>query len=1139
MKLNKFNKNRNAMNGSRLNNRFVFFSIILFSFILVVGSAAFVFSMRYIVRSNKGIEMSQILETAQIRLESTVNAEISMVLKMAESPAIKRYFANPENMGFNEYAMEEINSFRRFFSDGYAIFWINDKDRIFYMDDAEAYWLDAEKPENYWYNMTLYETEDYNFNVNYNPDIQAINLWINAPVIGNDRKPIGMLGIGIELSSFIERAYHGIDDRLELYFSNADGEITGSTDIGLVNNKVNIMDVLSDISIDIITEAKKLYPGEMRTFYTPRGGVAIGTVPLLEWYTFAFMADSINDYRTPMTVLFIVVLVVISLIFIIFNVFIAQFLKSLHDAMESLEIASKAKSTFLANMSHEIRTPMNAILGTAEIIMQNESLSNEMEEGLGKIHNSCDMLLGIINDILDFTKIEAGKLDIIPAQYEIASLINDSVQLNMMRVGSKPLEIDIQVSENIPSKLIGDELRIKQILNNLLSNAIKYTDYGKITLSVAFEPFAESEHVMLVFEVIDTGHGMTKNQLEKVFEEYSRFNNKSIQGTGLGLAITQRLIRLMEGEINVESELGAGSRFTVRLPQRIVNSDVLSKEVVLNLQQFRMTNIAHKEKLKVVRDPMPYGSVLIVDDMETNLYVAVGLMNPYKLKIDTASSGLEAINKIKNGKVYDVIFMDHMMPEMDGMAATKHLRDSGYSNPIVALTANAVIGQSDMFLQNGFDDFISKPIDIRQLNSVLNKLIRDKQSNEVIEPEHIEFGNELNDGYAILSQSSPRLLESFTRDARKVVAILKELCQEMEWINHEENLRTFIIAIHGIGSSLLNIGEKNLAESAIELEEAGRERNFSFIAASAPLFLKTLGSFLEGLNIKHETEVNGMNENTPDIRAKLLLIKDMCADYDRKGALDSIAEINNCSGELQKVLEKINEYVRHSDFEEAEKTVSAYLTEFSHEETEPSKYIQTRARLLKKGIEGLDIAQGLERYDGDEETYLMILRSYASSVHSMLGAFNTVNNDNLARYKINIHGIKGASYDIFANQVGKKAEDLEKAAIVGDLSYINDHNPLFILDTDKFIGDIKDMLSAINAENPKPKKDKPGDDSLLKLLSACKDYNMRSVETAMAEIDKYQYDSDEGLVKWLKDNVDMAKYLQIANKLSDYFKTNA
>jgi len=275
-----------------------------------------------------------------------------------------------------------------------------------------------------------------------------------------------------------------------------------------------------------------------------------------------------------------------------------------------------------------------------------------------------------------------------------------------------------------------------------------------------------------------------------------------------------------------------------------------------------------------------------------------------------------------------------------------------------------------------------------------------------------------------------------------------------------------------------------------------------------------------------------------DLFGKLLEIKEMCADYNRKGVLDIIAEIADCSEDSKAILRKISEYVRHSDFEEAENVAAAYLSTFSNTEAKSTSYRQTITRLLDKGVDGLNIAEGLKRYDGDEEIYLKILQSYAGSVRSMLEPVKTVSSDVLSGYKIKIHGIKGASFDIFADQIGMKAEALENAADIGDLNFINEHNPAFLEDAEKLINDVEEMLSAINAENPKPKMDKPDNELLLTLLTSCKDYSLKRVEATMAEIEKYQYQADNGLVDWLRKSIDIMNFQQIVERLSDLNNEN-
>jgi signal transduction histidine kinase/CheY-like chemotaxis protein len=406
----------------------------------------------------------------------------------------------------------------------------------------------------------------------------------------------------------------------------------------------------------------------------------------------------------------------------------------LEAALKAAQDANTAKSKFLANISHEIRTPMNVILGVTENYLQKENLTRDVQDGFEKIYNAGDLLLHIVNDILDLSKIDSGKFDLIPVKYETSSLINDAAHMNTLRFQHKPIKFSLLVDENIPLELIGDELRIKQILNNLLSNAFKYTDSGEVTLSFTAEKQAGEapapQGIDLVIRVSDTGQGMTAEQIEVLFDEYTRFNsenNRNISGTGLGMAITHNLVSLMNGKLSVESTPGRGTVITVRIPQGLAGSGSLGRENAENLKTFHFTAaVAQKKNKKIIRDPMPYGKVLVVDDMKSNLDVAVLLLAPYQLQIDIAESGAEAVNFIKNGKEYDIIFMDHMMPDMDGLETARQIRAFGYKQPIFALTANAVAGQQDIFLKNGFDGYIFKPIDIRRLNDYLNKYIRDK-----------------------------------------------------------------------------------------------------------------------------------------------------------------------------------------------------------------------------------------------------------------------------------------------------------------------------------------------------------------------------------------------------------------------------
>jgi PAS domain S-box-containing protein len=619
---------------------------------------------------------------------------------------------------------------------------------------------------------------------------------------------------------------------------------------------------------------------------------------------------------------------------------ITQIEKMANEKAEA-QAANSAKSAFLAKMSHEIRTPMNAIMGITEMQIQDDTLPLETRNALGRIYSSGDILLKLVNDILDLSKIEAGKLELMPGDYELASLINDVAQLIILQYESKPIEFDLRVNENTPSYLYGDELRIRQVMNNLLSNAFKYTDSGRITLSVFSEP-KEGTEVTLVFQVNDTGQGMTPEQVKMVFEDYTRFNldtNKDTVGTGLGMSILKHLIDMMSGTISIESEPGKGSTFTVRLPQENTDSSVIGKDSAENLRKLRYTSVSQVQKTQIIREPMPYGSVLVVDDVETNLYVAKLMLQPYGLRIDTALSGFETIDKIKAGNVYDIVFMDHMMPKMDGIETTKKIHGLGYTYPVVALTANALIGQADMFLASGFDDFISKPIDVRQLNSVLKKFVRDKQPPEILEAARqkgssktVNTVDSKADGTAQQADTfaakfvDSGLAEIFVRDASRAVAAL-ETIHKMYYNNsgayEDEDIRLYIISVHAMKSALANIGEPELSIIAARLEQAGRMKDIAIISVETPEFLTRLKTTIEKLT-PSEKEGNGTtDEITDDVRIylheKLHIISEACGLFDKKAAKDALTELRQKTWPrpLKELLGTIAGYLLSGDFEEA------------------------------------------------------------------------------------------------------------------------------------------------------------------------------------------------------------------------------
>ncbi|MDR2662458.1 MAG: response regulator [Treponema sp.] len=523
---------------------------------------------------------------------------------------------------------------------------------------------------------------------------------------------------------------------------------------------------------------------------------------------------------------------------------------------ERAEAASRSKSDFLATMSHEIRTPLNAIIGFSEILLRKD-LSGEVYTDLEKIHSSGSVLLEIISDILDISKIESGNLTLFPVTYTISSLINDTIHLNLVRVGSKPINFRLDIDDTIPGSFTGDELRVKQILNNLLSNAIKYTSEGTVTLDIGWEKQGENT-ATLIFKISDTGQGIKQEDMGKLFTRYIQLNsvvNRSIEGTGLGLSITKTLVELMNGAITVESEYNKGSTFTAVIRQEIADAGPLGKEIADKLRKFKFLDSRRRNKRDVFRTKIPGGRVLVVDDMQTNIDVARGLMLPYGITTDGAAGGPGAVELVRSEKQrYDLIFMDHMMPGMDGIEAACAIRalgtDYAKTVPIVALTANAVAGNMDIFLKNGINDFLAKPVDIQRLNEILEKWIpgekqiktaRDLEEQEArdrfppipgvdIEAGILNTGGTL-DGYR-------RILGIFLQDTG---TRLPQIQAALEKGDYEE----YALLVHAVKGAFRIIGAAAVAETAARIEESARAWDVDAVAAEHGAFVEQLALMME------------------------------------------------------------------------------------------------------------------------------------------------------------------------------------------------------------------------------------------------------------------------------------------------------
>jgi len=781
------------------------------------------------------------------------------------------------------------------------------------------------------------------------------------------------------------------------------------------------------------------------------------------------MAKEINPAEL-ISGFFILVGLSLSLLFSMYreNIINQRYKETAKKALE----AEQAKTEFLANMSHEIRTPMNAIIGMCELTLRENCLNDAAKEYCYNIQNSGRSLLSIINDILDFSKIESGKMELTEDEFNISSTLNDVINMSVTRMGDKNLEIIVDIDPTIPNGLIGDELRIRQILINLMTNAVKYTKEGMVKIKAT--QTKRDYGINLSVSVIDSGIGITSENLEKLFSIFQQVDtkkNREVEGTGLGLAITKRLLNQMGGFINVYSEYGVGSEFKVVIPLRVSDTapfvqikdadkikavsllgvdkitnervrneyipfinglgdcigvdykafnhiddlmkhielsgkdithcflgkeeyqinpeyfNELASKMTITIVQNRKNAMAVPSNMKCIYKPFyalsvasifnndsmiinlgaknhtsvsftaPRARVLIVDDNSVNLQVAVGLMQPYKMQIITVSSGADAI-RVVGSKDFDIIFMDHMMPEMDGVEATNIIRsrDGEYFKnvPIIALTANAISGAKEMFLGNGFNGYVPKPIELSSLDRVLKQFLPDELKKDVDLSEINENAGDASGKDMIITDADKKLIDMdtalfYTGGSKKTFFEIMKVyfekgqgkAEKIDSLYKEADWKNYVIEVHALKSTSMSIGAKNLSELAKKIELAGKSGDINVINQNhdhlVVFYKDVLGACERILRMnnaydtdekKYEETENQRDISQKEIEEFINAVMKAADNFDEDEILNEISKVRNTSIDgknLNPVLDEIESLAKDFEYDSAVKVARNIL----------------------------------------------------------------------------------------------------------------------------------------------------------------------------------------------------------------------
>ncbi|MCM1387014.1 MAG: ATP-binding protein [Bacillus sp. (in: Bacteria)] len=596
----------------------------------------------------------------------------------------------------------------------------------------------------------------------------------------------------------------------------------------------------------------------------------------------------------------------------------------LENAMAEAKKAGRARDLFLSNMSHEIRTPINTILGLNELILR-ESQDDTITGYALDIKQAGNVLLSLVSDILDFSKLQSGKMELAEGTYDISSLLNDIINSISIPLRKKKLRLSLDIAPDVPYKLSGDEVHLRQIIGNLLSNAVKYTKTGMVTLHLSWKPL-EEDKILMEVAVEDTGVGVKEKDIAKIFETFNRLDmeaSRSEEGTGLGLAVTNRLVEMMGGKLTVKSKYGKGSVFSFAIPQKVVSKEPLG-DFQEQYDRSVKNSVSYREKFIA-----PLGKILVVDDNAMNLAVAQDLLRKTKLQIDVASSGEECLEMVKR-KEYHLICMDHMMPVMDGVQTLHAIRElegnPSKDIPIIALTANAVVGAKEFYLNEGFEDYLSKPIEPEKLEDMLIKYLPKElvyltedtgeslggEQTELNEESLIDMGINAAHGLKYMGGSHALYLKVL-RDFREM---LLEKEEQLKAMLNKEDVSGYAIIVHALKGNARNVGADELAEEAFELEKKSKAGRLEEVEVQSPIIfnmMRTLGENLDRYLVSELPKEQEEQQKTAkeklflseeEWKQKLRVLNQHLDDFDSDGITEGIKELYQyeLSPERQKLL---------------------------------------------------------------------------------------------------------------------------------------------------------------------------------------------------------------------------------------------